>query len=839
MAKLSLILPILLVVALCIGSGRVAADEVLGPESRSSVAEDANAVRTEPPLQAESPTLMPTVIVVGVTAPSLAGKSEINAATMQNLPLGGDSLTEALTGLPGVQYSEDARSALTGGEILPPPVSIAGGRIEENSFLVDGIGIDSRLDPLQISTSHPNFAPGYPQSLLVHSSLLENVTVYDSNISAAYGGFTGGVVDAQLKKASGTFSGELFYRTTRDEWTSFHLQPGSEQDFVSSVDEDIQPRFTKHDGGLLLDLPLTKKSGLLLAYQQTYSDIPLLHFGARKVQTRRSENYLLRLGLTPTPRDRIDLTLLYTPYRAELFSADTKNSDYSVALGGWLAGVDYEKHFSNGRWSVKSAYVDNLNRREAPPHLFRGWSKSSPETDWGTLVGTSYSYEGMYGNLEQKQQSVQVRSEIEFDTIVTGSVDHRLHAGVDLEYLRGVYARERTTYNYYATSTLLPILDPLLQCRPDDLGCRPNDQFMVARLVYPENEAAATVRRAEAFAEDTLEWQRLQLRPGLRASYDDFLQNFNLAPRLSAALDLFGDDSTVVTAGFNRYFGEGLLTYALRTKIYSLPQRQVRATDPIDGDYYDSSGYLINLWNQTFPASRPYAVYDLHTPYKDEWSVGLQQSLFGGLLGVRYIHRRGFDEFAKGYSAVTQDWSLNNNGRSSYDGVLADWERRWERHQVYLNVTYAEAYASATDYNFTIEEDELAKRVWYNGELLRLDELPWGNFNRSWVANLTYVGELPWGLTFSNLAKFRSHYRRLASTGIKAADGNFIYAMRSQPSSLLFDWRLAWCPPVEAVQNATFSVEVYNVFDARTEVGGVTDAYNLGRQFWLGAHYSF
>ncbi len=790
--------------------------------------------------------VLPPVIVVGVTAtPSMAleGVSELDAGVLKYLPAGDGSLTETLSVLPGIQYSETENSSLTGGEILPPPVSISGSRVEENNFLLDGISIGSRLDPLQTDSTSGLYTPGHPQALFVHSSMLEQVTVHDSNISAAYGGFTGGVVEAELRRPHGRFSGELFYRTTHSDWTTFHLAPGSTADFEESNSQKMQPRFTKHDGGLLLDLPLSHNIGLLLAYQQTYSRIPLQHLTEKHVQTRREENYLARLGVVPSARDRFDLSFLYTPYRSELFRTDTKNSDHTVELGAWLVGGDYERHFSGGVWSVKSAYVDNVNRREAPQHLFTGWSTLSDETDWGTLVGTTYSYEGMLGDIEQTERSLQLKLDFQLDPLELGTAKNGLHFGINAERVLGRYDRAQTSYNYYANATYLPVLDPDVVCRSDDPGCRAGDQFMVARFVYPANTTSVRINRLESFIEDTVDWHRLQVRPGVRLSYDDMLKNFNVAPRLSAALDLFGDDTTVLTAGANRYYGEGLLAFALRSKLMGLAPQQVRDTDPVDGDYYDSEGYLVNSWHDINVSGRPYVAANLRTPYKDEWSVGLQQALLDGRLAARFIHRRGVDEFAYKYDSAAGAYLWHNNGRSRFDGVVIGWERTWSHHYLNINTTYTRTSVGPPSYLTNFSDLLFNRTVWYKGELLRYDELPWADYSRPWVGNLTYAGSLPWGLTFTNVTKYRGHYRRiaLASPAELGPDGvSYVYELKSQPTTLVFDWRLDWqVPGTPSEQKATLSVEIYNVFDARNEVGNTTDEYEMGRQFWLGARYDF
>lgn len=54
-----------------------------------------------------------------------------------------------------------------------------------------------------------------------------------------------------------------------------------------------------------------------------------------------------------------------------------------------------------------------------------------------------------------------------------------------------------------------------------------------------------------------------------------------------------------------------------------------------------------------------------------------------------------------------------------------------------------------------------------------------------------------------------------------------------------FDWKLRWQSRFLARQGAAVELEVDNVFDTRARASTSGVAYELGRQFWLGASYSF
>ena len=87
-------------------------------------------------------------------------------------------------------------------DLRPESISISGGRFYENNFVLDGLSNSNRLDPASDSSSSSvSDIGGHEQSLFINADLIGELKVYDSNVPAAYGGFTGGVVDATTRRA--------------------------------------------------------------------------------------------------------------------------------------------------------------------------------------------------------------------------------------------------------------------------------------------------------------------------------------------------------------------------------------------------------------------------------------------------------------------------------------------------------------------------------------------------------------------------------------------------------------------------------------------------------------
>ena len=80
----------------------------------------------------ESPATVPLlepVVVVGTVESRVSGKSILDKNLLSSLPTGNGTVEELVVLMPGVQASDDSNTSFQGGEILPPLLSISGGRL--------------------------------------------------------------------------------------------------------------------------------------------------------------------------------------------------------------------------------------------------------------------------------------------------------------------------------------------------------------------------------------------------------------------------------------------------------------------------------------------------------------------------------------------------------------------------------------------------------------------------------------------------------------------------------------------------------------------------------------
>ena len=757
--------------------------------------------------------------------------SVLDATTIGKLPQRDANLSDVVTILPGVQTNETSRSSLSGGEISPPNLSISGGKPYQNNFRIDGIGNNSQIDPLADDPSSATMLPSNPQEVFLAPALVDHITVYDSNIPADYGGFTGGVVDARTLRPKPEISGDLSYRTTRNSWAEQFVTDQDQEDFQNSNTRLRQPRFEKHQVGMTLNIPMTGTMGMVASYQQLFSRITLKNLDQDKAQFRRSENYFLKIGGSPTSDSYLATTLIWAPYAQKLFRPDNLGSDYSIQGGGLRLGCEWEQSLSIGTWHLSGGYRESQVERKAPRNLF-AWNANSAIKDWGQLVGSRYSFEGGLGDLTTAQTTGELHTDLAFVPALSGAVIHHAKVGLDAERIQALYDRPETSYSFFPVTALTPTV----VCQDGAIDCIDGEQFFSQRQVYAATRLSAHLTLLDAYVEDRAEWGDLELRPGLRASYDDFLENLNFAPRLAAAWKLFGNNATIVVAGVNRYYGQTLVAYKLREAFSPYTPTEVRSLDPTTG--------VPGSWTQGRAGTSGYKYSDLKTPYNNEWTIGLRQSFLGGALNLNYVNRKGYDEFARERQDADNDgvrfYVLNNNGSSNYKSVRLSWERRWVHHYLLIGATWQELKTDTISYNTDVDLADLEKVVYYNGQYLHLSDLPATDFNRPWVGSLTYVGSFPFGLIFTNITRFQTAYRALGNTGENTSEGYDIYGEIKAPSILTFDWKLSWQIPLwPPSQKLALNLEIFNVFNRHNRVGTSNDEYALGRQFWAGAEYSF
>ena len=783
--------------------------------------------------------VMPEVQVEATRIAPTTGTVIIDKEMIENLPTRNGSINEIISTVPGVQYGETTLSSFTAGEITPPVVSISGSRFYDNNYTIDGMGNNNPLDPAFDVYTNPSKLPGHPQVHFLSPQLIDQITIYNSNIPAEFGGFTGGQVDTKTISPDENLWGKVSYRTTSHHWTHFYIDPYDEKDFYNSTSPRKQPEFRKHDIGLTLNTPLASGTGLLTSYHQLYSKIPLTNLGAKDVQTRRQENFFLKLSHELNTNSLLSLTALYTPTEGNYFLSNSKDSNYTIRQKNYSLLLNLETSIELGQLEVNIGYTDQKMKRKSPQNLYR-WSSATDSVDWSE---GKFASVGGLGNLNTGQKSLSFKTDMTFNRVTLGQTQHQVKLGAEATYSSQSYDRPATNY-YYSRHRL----SSTVICVPGDTACIDGEQYLVNRKKYSKADIDTEITDIAAYFQDSIVWKRLELFPGIRISYDDFTSNSNIAPRLSASLDVFGNRQTILFAGKNRYYSGTLPTHALYKGIVTVYQERTGNNSPWKDRVADCTKRKTNR-----PIIYRYGINNVETPFTDELSVGFIQKIFSGEFKFQYMNKDSRNEFTRNITKNCPDpdvYILENNGRSEHESYQVSWQRSWGGNFLEINGTWQETSTSNENYySNTIDDDDLLETIWYKGEELKYYEIPRINFNRPFVANLTYTGKFPYGFTFTNVTKYRAAYWMLKRTKetkpsiIHPGEDSYIYEKVENKSSLLFDWRISWTIPQYKQQRAILSLDIYNVFDHRVgynyQTGKYGYDYELGRQFWAGLEFNF
>ena len=170
--------------------------------------------------------------------------------------------------------------------------------------MINGMSANNDIDPSgNLALESPGAMPGKSsgQGYFLDANMLGKITVYDANIPASLGGFTGGVVDAEPLSYSGVNSTSVRYRTTGSSWASMKVDDSYDRDNKTMPDRytsQFQPDYDKSFYSLITQQGLTDNLGVVLGVSRRDSDIKQNRIVNKegdidsRQQKRRSDNVM-------------------------------------------------------------------------------------------------------------------------------------------------------------------------------------------------------------------------------------------------------------------------------------------------------------------------------------------------------------------------------------------------------------------------------------------------------------------------------------------------------------------------------------------------------------------
>ncbi|MEM7790713.1 MAG: hypothetical protein AAF546_04860 [Verrucomicrobiota bacterium] len=655
------------------------------------------------------------------------GKRSFSAEDIDGLGGATYDPNELLEILPNVQFSNrryrlnpDSLESLE-----PEEISISGARPGENTFIIDGLATNNLLD--SISQQAFDQVEASSQAVFLDTDLIETLTVIDSNVTAEYGGFLGGVVEAKLRAPKPDLSGSFNFDYASSDYVEYLLDEQSIQESVVETTREEPTEFTRTRYAASFDIPIRSWFRTLFSYSRAESEVirsalSSSYFSGRRPRTTIRENILAKAQIDLGVNTVLDVSTLITPYENQYWRTNIGKQ----FGGGSTTTAKIESDFEDGKMVLQLGYTTVNNEREEDADHFI--YANTPSIDWVPDTANS-ALAGGFGDLDSSQESL----DLSF-THTWSLIDGKISIGSEANYITAERGRPVTTFGY---RDALPIILPdgvnLVEENPVPGTLIPGEQVLLERNDYRAFRAEAEIFQISAFIDanksyEIFDWLSVEPYAGFRFEYESFLENFNISPRANVTFKLPFDFS--VNFGANRYYAKNQLIYALREQdpdnfVYT---RSLTFEDPniVVSDFA--------LEKQTMVSS--FSSSNLDTPYSDELTVSVTTEIWElGEFRVKGLMRFNRDGLARsepiieerldelGNPFTTNRYELTNSGEGEYQSLSFEWSKRLLNSRFSISSTISENIISrSTDTLLTFNDDEDV-RVFFKGELIDYSEL--------------------------------------------------------------------------------------------------------------------
>ncbi|MDR2341498.1 MAG: TonB-dependent receptor plug domain-containing protein [Campylobacteraceae bacterium] len=787
-------------------------------------------------------------ITVKTFKETIIGGTTSDNQKITSIPTPANSITDTLRQNSNIQFSSNSRSSSTGGEIAPPRVSIRGSQHYENNFMINGVSNNNNLNPGGVDASVWNSMSGEAQSIFLDTSLVESITARTEAISAEYGGFTGGVIDAKLKNARmDKWHFMTKYRYTANGLAKYHLTD-EQKSTNQSTDVSYQPEFNKYEYAISLDGPINDNLGLMLSYGKQHSKIPLWSaydinrsstttYKERRVQYRNNENYLIKLDTHDIDNFEASLSAVYAPYVSSMFFPEARYSDFDQKGGGYNIAYDMKNVLSFGLLKNTLAYKQDEFSANGDTNYYYMWQPTLGYANWNRVGGWG-AREGNTGYQKFLEKTVVYKGVLDFDEIDTGLFTHLIKAGIEAEFGKAKYKREESYYFTY------PQLDNSVTGSKEN-GIITGEQWANTLYLYGAIDNKKSYITTTLFFEDSIGIDRFTLRPGVRISTDTVTDNTDIAPRLFVNADIFNDKTLNVYGGYNRYYG-GLLLYNSIYELHHIVYRRSAPDDPW-------AEIFIPGWG----GKQDYSLDGIKTPYSDEFSVGSSLNYQDTLFKLDFVKREYKDQIKQKREDLGNGLSSfknTNDGKSSYWGLSLAASKEYKlgntKHFSELSAVNSKSKTnmSGLDSFSQAEAGYSLTYVTYDGKLTKLEDVPAANYNSPWIITYTHIAELNDYLKLGLNARYEKGvhgFKFVDNLGSKDPDGLNTRNYASKDYGDIFTIDLsANCDLKIGGNKLTFGLEVLNILNRKNDASYAQgssniDGYAMGRQFYANFKYEY
>ena len=777
------------------------------------------------------------------------GTSRIGADAIAAENQGDIDTTELIRKLPNVQLSVDADRVTQRNiqDIRPSDFVISGGKYYNNNIMIDGVQTNAVTDVTNDNPAHYiELAGATAQTVYIDPSLIGDIRVRDSNVSAEYGDFTGGVVEYELRQPSDTFGVSFTTSYQSDNMVDYML--ASEQTPYGGDELPPEPGFDKTRYAISADLPVTDKFRLLASYAYSASSVAyekLETYGGGVFDSSDIyRDYLLKGVYDFSDTLSLEGAVKVSPYESEYEYENKVGGKILTHSDGLTAYLKFLGNHAGWDWQSKVSYVLADSRRETDGQTSFSWTSSAPSIDWCAASSCS---SGGSGDIDQTQEDYALDFKAERD--MWGGL---FRFGGEVRNIQ--VEKHRINDNYAYSRGVLA--DPL-NCGDDTIACITDEVYLRQINAYLSFDAFAEINNESLWAEFERDFANVTLRGGLRYSHDDFLDNHDLSPRLTASWEFRPE--WFFTLGANRYYGKDMVAYAIKSQY---PDSYIyRRSATTDGSGLTTVGEW-EIYRHT--RYTDYSQADLNTPYSDELTAALTiPTSLNGHFRLKGILRDGRDEFAKSpsetvsfdaptaTSSTTRLYTITNDGRTDYESLSAEWSGGFDNHVFSFAITWEDkkVRGGTTSYLDEIDADELAgDLIYYNEQLITKDELydirNQEDFSRPIEGSFLWTSNwLENRLSTTLAVYYEGEYETIDDTYDNITIDGVRYDMYDVVK------RETYIPvnlnaTIELFENesgrGTLDLRAENIFDDESQAT-TTDSnpYKLGRALWIGFNYRY
>lgn len=768
---------------------------------------------------------------------------------------------------PNVQYvvsgqrGEEGATAVAEQDLRPQNISISGAGVDQNNFRLDGVGInsfggaesnynDSNMPEDDDNSINADTLHGlHPQTVYVDSNVLERAEIIDSNVSAKYGGFQGGVVNYKVKDPSDELTFGASIKRGGSNWNDYHLKSDETPDT-----DTREPEYEKWFYSASASTPLDDNWGMLVSAGRRTAETTKTagdkYYGRQVTTNTKADNVLGKLRYENDTGTALTTQFVYAPYAQEFEASENYDSKMDIIGNGLTTYVGLEKPFEYDGYGVSNLFLDTKlsyntseNARDSESNVRRQVSTSVAGSKYADFCDSSTCVTGWYGDLAQTQRDVGYTADL------TGDVwGGNFLLGTDIHHLSGT--RERSEDAYYATTRTTGT--NVVCGTAGDIFCDDGDQANRRRVKYEAFSGSVSLVTAALYNEytftfDDVPFGEFEVRPGARLERETYLGNTNLAPRLTATY--YTDWDISFTAGWNRYYAANMLSYAYQDATpATVSQTRTADTTTTPGSviFYDDWAASSTGVKRSFSGS------GLKTPFSDEQTAAISFPLpfLGGTTRLKWMERKGRDQFSRDSTdSGSTEYNLSNEGSSLYTSYSAEWSREigsgpfGGRHVFNINGQYSERRTSNNSYYVTSDETE---NVAYNGQVISSMDLSvlTGNLDEPIFFNASLFSSfdddrLRTGLT----GRYTMAYTTITDSGSNTTiDGESYDLYEDGDAKARFDLDMTLDYDVIHEEHGvlTLNASIENVLNR----GGAhtlssSTPYRKGRTVWLGLTYTY